>query len=99
MSTIENWLPCVGAGWHPLIRELIADLEKLGWDGYISQIKEKFGGLRFYIGQGTDELFNRIDRAETDSKRICELCGDPGETVVDLMGWYRTRCEKHRQEN
>lgn len=38
-----------GDGWLLLIDTLIGALQELGWDGHIDQIKEKFGGLRFYI--------------------------------------------------
>jgi hypothetical protein len=47
---LEDVLAHVGKGWHPLVIKLIEDLEQLGWNGRLAQIKEKFGGLRFYIG-------------------------------------------------
>ncbi len=54
-------------GWYPLVKELIEDLIELGWDKQICQVKEKFGGLRFYINGGSDEIFKRIVKAENDS--------------------------------
>ena len=54
----------VDNGWLKLIKELIEDLIKLGWDKQVTQVKEKFGGLRFYINEGSDEIFNRITEAE-----------------------------------
>jgi hypothetical protein len=53
----------IGQGWHPLIERLVNDLVKLGWDGRVRQVKEKFGELRFYIEQTTDVLHDRIDMA------------------------------------
>lgn len=50
-------------GWGGIINSLIEDLFNLGWNGQLYQIKEKFGGLRFYIGGGTDEMRDRIIRA------------------------------------
>ena len=82
-------------GWHPLVKELIEELKKLGWDGHISQIKEKFGGLRFYIGCGNDAIFDAIDRAEHKSYTICEECGKPG--VLRSGGWLRTLCDEHSE--
>jgi len=59
--------------------------------------KEKFGGLRFYINEGSDEIFNRITKAENDSYEICERCGEKGEIRRDI-GWYLTLCNKHYKE-
>jgi hypothetical protein len=87
----------VGDGWYPLIKELIEDLIALGWDKQTCQVKEKFGGLRFYINGGSDEIFNRISKAENDSYEICEICGEKGELKTDI-GWYTTLCDKHYEE-
>lgn len=83
----------IESGWYPLVKELIEDLIALGWDKRICQIKEKFGGLRFYINEGSDEVFKRIRQAEYDSYKICEITGQPGELRTDI-GWYRTLCEE-----
>ena len=94
----------VDNGWFPLIKELIEDLIKLGWDKQVTQVKEKFGGLRFYINEGTDEIFKRISEAENKSYEICEVTGEPGTLRTDI-GWYRTLCDveyekiKNKKEN
>lgn len=82
--------PC-GEGWAPLIDRLIGDLIALGWDKHIGQVKEKFGGLRFYIGSGTSEIFDRIDKAEAESQITCENCGEPGHERGG--GWIKTLCD------
>ena len=87
----------VGVGWYPVIKDLITDLIELGWDKQICQVKEKFGGLRFYINAGSDEIFKRIHLAENQSYEICETCGEKGEMKTDL-GWYSTLCNKHYEE-
>ena len=87
----------VDNGWFQLIKELIEDLIALGWDKQICQVKEKFGGLRFYINAGSDAVFDRISKAERDSYDICEVCGEKGEMRRDL-GWYLTLCDNHYQE-
>lgn len=84
----------VDSGWYPIIKDLIEDLIKLGWDKQVCQVKEKFGGLRFYINAGSDEIFKRIHSVENQSYEICETCGEKGEMRTDL-GWYRTLCNKH----
>jgi hypothetical protein len=88
----------VDSGWYPLIKELIEDLIKLGWDKQLCQVKEKFGGLRFYINTGSDEIFKRITLAENQSYEICETCGVKGDMRTDI-GWYRTLCNKHYEEH
>jgi hypothetical protein len=87
----------VDNGWYLLIKELIEDLITLGWDKQTCQVKEKFGGLRFYINSGSDEIFARISKAENDSYEICEKCGEKGELRRDI-GWYTTLCDVHYQE-
>jgi hypothetical protein len=87
----------VDQGWYPLIKELIDDLIKLGWNKQVCQVKEKFGGLRFYINEGSDEIFKRITQAENDSYKICEVTGKPGELRND-MSWYTTLCDEEYEK-
>jgi hypothetical protein len=58
-----------------------------------SQVKEKFGGLRFYVQAATDKHYQYISFAESMSYRTCEECGAPGKTYTD--GWHRTMCDIH----
>ncbi|NBQ48315.1 MAG: hypothetical protein EBU33_07665 [Sphingobacteriia bacterium] len=60
-----------------------------------SQVKEKFGGLRFYVSGATDEHYNYISFAESISYRTCEQCGAAGKTYTD--GWHRTLCDIHAE--
>ena len=68
-------------------------LEKLP---IIVQVKEKYGGLRFYIEGGTVEMANYIDFAEALSLHVCEECGAPGDTRNN--SWVKTLCERHHRE-
>ncbi|MFA5387845.1 MAG: hypothetical protein WC322_05705 [Candidatus Paceibacterota bacterium] len=89
-------------GWEPLIRELSAKLEFLNdntpTEVEATQVKEKFGTLRFYtggIGGGwpwADIVFALIDETEQQSAHVCEQCGKPGYTSGE--GWLRTLCDK-----
>ena len=56
------------------------------------QIKEKFGGLRFYVTGGDDITEAFISFAETMSYKICETCGQPGRQQDD-RGWIHTSCD------
>src|SRR5574337_572853 len=87
----------VGPGWHDIVKRLINDLFELGWDGHVGQVKEKFGGLCFYIGQGSDAIYERIRVAEGESLRACEKCGAPGELRED-RSWLKTLCDEHKKE-
>lgn len=87
----------VEEGWNGIIKELIEDLIKLGWNKQVCQVKEKFGGLRFYINDGSNEIHNRITDAEKKSYEVCEKCGNLGKLRNDI-GWYLTLCEDHYKQ-
>jgi hypothetical protein len=57
------------------------------------QVKEKFGGLRFYVQAATDKHYQYISFAESMSYRTCDQCGNPGKTYTD--GWHTTLCDIH----
>ena len=61
------------------------------------QVKEKFGGLRFYVQAATDKHHQYINFAESMSYRTCEECGAPGKTYTD--GWHMTLCDIHAAMN
>jgi hypothetical protein len=84
-----------GPGWTKLLDALVVDLKKLEWDGQVDQIKEKFGGLRFYVGDANHAIYERIDDAERESLRTCEECGAPGK--VRGGGWIKTLCDDHAE--
>ncbi len=61
-----------------------------------SQVKEKFGGLRFYVHGATEKHWNYITFAESMSYHTCEVCGKPGEYYTD--GWHTVLCDEHAKE-
>ena len=69
----------------------------MGWNGTLEQIKEKFGGLRVYIGYGSPQVFGRIEAAELESLRTCENCGEPGKLRKEL-DWLKTYCDRCAEE-
>ena len=92
-----------GNGWFDIIWNLSSKLEPL-IQRFIDenpvapldypkafQVKEKFGGLRFYMTFGTDEMFSLVSEAETLSFKTCEECGDTGEERS--RGWIRILCD------
>ena len=97
---VRRWLDC-GDGWYELIHDLSEKLEVLivqlpeaDREKYAAaQVKEKFGGLRFYMTCSTEEMDKLIAATERRSFSVCELCGAPGETRSG--GWLKTLCVAH----
>ena len=93
-----------GDGWFDLLWRLCEDLEPLvadyekasGSRFEVLQVKEKFGGLRFYVNQHTDAINERIGAAVQESFNTCELCGKPGQLFQSP--WLGVRCGECAQE-
>jgi len=60
----------------------------------VVQVKEKFGGLRFYYDGGDEHVDALVRMAETFSRYICEVCGNKGK-VQSINGWFTAVCDKH----
>ena len=58
-----------------------------------TQVKEKFGGLRFYTDGGDDYVQGLIDFACHLSDQTCEECGS-NKDIKKTDGWIRTLCGK-----
>jgi len=61
-----------------------------------TQIKEKFGTLRFYYFGGDDYCRGVESMAELMSAVTCEVCSSPGK--LRNGGWIRTLCDEHAKE-
>ncbi len=85
-----------GSGWLELIRDLIQELIEAGWNKEICQIKEKFGGLRFYTNGMTPEMWEILAKYEKKAYITCEICGKPGETRDGR--WISTLCDEHYEK-
>ena len=68
---------------------------KVDWI-HVQQIKEKFGGLRFYYDGGNDEISGMVRMAEAWADQTCEVCGNKGKHRSG--GWIRTLCDVHEAE-
>ncbi len=85
-----------GEGWFEILSELCAKLDalQLGPNFKADQIKEKFGGLRFYINGLTvpkrkkGGVHKLIAEAENKSAKTCEWCGKLGRKVEFNGGCY-----------
>jgi len=99
----------IGEGWWPIIESLCANIQShTDWwnknretrpvveQVVVEQIKEKFGGLRFYYNGGDEKIQGMVRMAEAWADRSCEECGAPG--TAGGKGWIRTLCPTHRAE-
>ena len=93
-----------GDGWYNIINTLCANIQShIDWKNKnevlvpqvtVDQVKEKFGGLRFYYEGGDDVIDGMVRMAEGMSEVTCEVCGKPGKSRGN--GWIRTLCEEHK---
>jgi hypothetical protein len=97
----------VGQGWWPILEALCANIQQhTDWRNreteivpqvVVEQIKEKFGGLRFYYQGGDEQISGMVRMAEAWAGRHCETCGAPGTSGG--KGWIKTLCPTHRAED
>lgn len=101
------WLPYAGVepGWFQILDELCVQIEQrladLGLTTaclHVRQIKEKFGGLRFYYSRDSSvnfDLLDLVEAAKERSTRTCSTCGKPGELRLTPRGWVIAACPDH----
>jgi hypothetical protein len=105
-STAMCWGFDHGDGWYNIIDQLCASIQNhIDWNSptgnpipqvVATQVKEKFGGLRFYYMGGDDTIDGMVRMAEALSLVTCERCGAPGQTRG--RGWIRTLCDVHSEQ-
>ena len=88
----------VGDGWYKLLKSLIIKIrendKKHNHITKVTQIKEKFAGLRFYVNGTSNENWDLIHFAESKSYTICEGCGSQSNIGTWNNGWMLTMCKK-----
>ena len=100
--TKEDCYGSVGEGWHLLIDELFRAIDRTTVPVYITDCKEKWGGLRVYWNADSEQqqLFTEADFTNFDqyvtflenkSFSVCEACGQDGKPRSG--GWIKTLCE------
>ena len=97
------WFEC-DDGWFEIINNLCCKIQAYTDDfdkieqPVAEQVKEKFGGLRFYISGGDEYIRKIISEAENEATKTCETCGAPGFRFV-TRGWYRCRCKACNEQD
>lgn len=91
----------VGPGWIHIIAKLHNAVFFMNPNYKLAQVKQKFGGLRYYVDLHFDDdqdptlpsevIDILIRHAENEASKTCEQCGEPG-TLHKSNYWYRTVC-------
>jgi len=105
-ETAMCWGFNIGDGWYQIIDSLCGQIQNhIDWQNrrgveitqvVATQVKEKFGGLRFYYEGGDDTVDGMVRMAESWASNTCEQCGQPGRTRGH--GWIYTSCDTHARE-
>lgn len=94
-------------GWYNIIYALSYQITKLCEDAGVivpelHQVKEKFGGLRYYLSVIHEDVFKEVHdlvvAAEEDSFEMCEGCGTTEGVETCGGGWIETCCGKCRDQ-
>lgn len=107
-TTKQKYYGCAcGDGWFSILDALCGLIaQRLRYlradnkprDFKINQIKEKFGGLRFYTQGGDEYIEGAIDMAEELAARTCEETGKPGQLYRKPSGWLVTLCAEEAEK-
>lgn len=99
----------VPAGWEHLVEQMHDEIVAIDPDYTVGQVKEKFGGLRFYIDvsdhvRDNDDMWSEIYRIiefyEAKSYTVCQDCGNKGWIEQNPTGefrWVATLCNACRR--
>ena len=87
----------VDEGWYQIVVDCNNLLTEIDPDYQIAQIKQKFGGLRYYF-QPSDvnngELYVKMNAVVLAYEKIasitCEATGKPGVLMKSKGGWVKT---------
>lgn len=93
-----------GDGWFKILLDLSSRIycylhvkgKKYLNSFQVTQVKEKFGTLRYYYDGGDKQINRLVNEAEKASETTCEVCGAEGKTRG--KGWYVTLCLRHWKE-
>ncbi len=92
----------VDEGWYQLVVDCDKELTAIDPNYGVFQIKEKFGGLRYYMSPSNDTTPEQRDamwaitnKYEELSKTVCEATGQPGVLMKSIGGWRKTLNPEH----
>ena len=84
----------VDEGWYQLIVDCDKELTAIDPNYQIFQIKQKFGGLRYYVHPSQSDTSKAMHEVVTKYEKIaaatCEATGNPGVLMRSRSGWLKT---------
>ena len=103
MKSIKEMPWECGKGWWPLIEKVAAAIDSFNaahpeTPVEVSQIKQKFGGLRIYHYNAPEDIRQLIDDAVAISWCTCEKCGSTTGITTNNEGYIQTLCPECRKE-
>jgi hypothetical protein len=100
LDKIDNFYPKlidVDEGWHQIVIDCDKELTAIDPNYKIFQVKQKFGGLRYYMtpsnnttSEQRDKMHEVIAKYEKVASCTCEATGKPGILMKSPTGYYRT---------
>ena len=92
-----------GKGWWPMIEKVASAIDSYNTAHpdspvEVSQIKQKFGGLRIYHYNAPEDIRLLIDEAVEASWRTCERCGTTEGVTTNLEGYRLALCPECRSK-
>lgn len=96
----DNLLIEVPEGWHKIVLKCHEMLIHMDPSYQVEQVKEKYGGLRYYYSsekQGVERKIMDaiISSAEREADFTCQECGKTPATISN-GGWVATLCSDCR---
>ncbi len=84
----------VDEGWYQLVLDCDRELTQIDPGYQIVQIKQKFGGLRYYFESSLSSARKAMDDVVTKYEAVaavtCEATGNPGVLMRSEGGWVKT---------
>lgn len=97
LSNNFNHIDDVPSGWLNIVKEFLPKLKarliEIDFlDKYkITQIKEKFGFIRWHDNTADDGVIKLVQELEQKSEKTCIICGEPAKYIS--LGWISPYCE------
>jgi len=89
-SMPSGWRKAFGIRMCDEIKEALGDQLH---DYRITDIKEKYGSLRWYDAGANEEVYKVISKYEEISSVTCISCGKPATKIT--KGWITPVCDRH----
>ena len=87
----------IGSGWNNLVIQCNKELQEIDPNYEVLQVKEKYGGLRFYFAssdgvssENISKMHAIVEKYEKLASVTCEETGKDGILMKSIGGWFKT---------